>query len=187
MLIKEKLSMMENCTASEKNIINFFIENVDTLNNASTRSLSKILFCSPSSIVRFCQKLGFTGFEDFKKQYLDEMKYLQSNFHNINPNIPFDYNDNNQKIAHKIAALYKEVVDDCLSLTNHDNLQKSVRLMQTNEDIYIIASSSQIGIAYSFQDKMSKIGKHVSVFTHTDYSYYESHYVKLGKQKDVLG
>ena len=33
----------------------------------STREISKRLYCSPSSIIRLCQKLGFTGFEEFKE------------------------------------------------------------------------------------------------------------------------
>ena len=84
MLISDKLKTFD-FTDSEKEIVKYFLNQKEEIENKSTREISKKLYCSPSSIIRLCQKLGFTGFEEFKKMYIEELHYLDSNFSSINP------------------------------------------------------------------------------------------------------
>jgi DNA-binding MurR/RpiR family transcriptional regulator len=186
MLIKDQLAAIPKATSSEQAIIEYFVSNPHELEQCSTRSLAKKLYCSPSSIVRFCQKLGFGGFEDFRKQYMDEVHYLESSFQNIDPNFPFKKEDSAFQIAPNLSTLYQETIQDTHALIAHGSLKQALRMIENNEIIYVLASSSQIGIADSFQDKMAKIGKPVFVLDHTDYAYYQASFLEKGKGCFIL-
>ena len=100
MLISDKLKSFD-FTYAEKEIVKYFLNQKEEIARQSTREISKRLYCSPSSIIRLCQKLGFTGFEEFKEMYVEELHYLNSNFSDINPSIPFMTEDNIQTISNK--------------------------------------------------------------------------------------
>ena len=120
-------------TYAEKEIVKYFLNQKEEIARQSTREISKRLYCSPSSIIRLCQKLGFTGFEEFKEMYVEELHYLNSNFSDINPSIPFMTEDNIQTISNKMCSLYHEIIDDTHSLLDHDMLRKSLNLLKNNK------------------------------------------------------
>ena len=72
--------------------------------------------CGPSTVVRFCQRFGFAGYDDFRAQFLAEMRYIVSHFDHVDPNYPFSFGERRDVVAHKIGALYQEIVDDTLGL-----------------------------------------------------------------------
>ena len=55
MLISDKLKTFD-FTDSEKEIVKYFLNQKEEIENKSTREISKKLYCSPSSIIRLCQK-----------------------------------------------------------------------------------------------------------------------------------
>ena len=86
---------------NEKRLGQYLIDQGIELENATVRTVAKEVFLAPSSVVRFVQKLGFEGFNDFKKQYLEEIRYLSTHFQKIDSNRPFSQNDKNIVIANK--------------------------------------------------------------------------------------
>lgn len=131
---------------------------------------------APSTIISFCQRLGYSGFSDLKKEYLKENLYLSSHFQHIDPNYPFDRGDKNIVIAQKIRILYEETLNDCLSLINHDSLQRCINILSKAKQIYICASGAQLSLSDTFKDKMLKIGKNVIILNSEDDLYYMSCY-----------
>ena len=163
MLIKESLEKIPN-NPNEKRLGQYLIDQGILLENATVRTVAKEVFLAPSSVVRFVQKLGFKGFNDFKKQYLEEIRYLSTHFQEIDSNRPFLQNDKNIVIANKVGLLYDETLQDTISLLNHDSLQEAINRIEKKESIAIVVSGAQKGIAYTFKEKMMKIGKKVEVF-----------------------
>ena len=166
MLIRESL---EKCpmNPNEKRLGQYLTSQGIQLENATVRTVAKEVFLAPSSVVRFVQKLGFEGFNDFKKQYLEEIRYLSTHFQKIDSNRPFSQNDKNIVIANKVGLLYDETLQDTISLLNHDTLQEAINRIEKKEHIEIVVSGAQKGIAYTFKEKMMKIGKKVNIFLNT--------------------
>ena len=145
MLIRESL---EKCpmNPNEKRLGQYLIDQGIQLENATVRTVAKEVFLAPSSVVRFVQKLGFEGFNDFKKQYLEEIRYLSTHFQKIDSNRPFSQNDKNIVIANKVGLLYDETLQDTISLLNHDTLQEAINRIEKKEHIAIVVSLSLIHI-----------------------------------------
>lgn len=85
MLLFERLSDQSHMTELEKSIANYFLNVGHHLDKKSSRSIASELFVSPSTISRFCQLVGCSGFNQFKESYLKDLKYLDSHFQEINP------------------------------------------------------------------------------------------------------
>lgn len=90
MLIIEILKKQKNMSDVERQIADYFLKKELSIKEISARQVSKELYLSPSTIVRFCQKYTNLGYNDFKEKYLSEIKYIHQNFSNINANLPFE-------------------------------------------------------------------------------------------------
>lgn len=88
MMITDCLKEQKGFSAAEKEIADYLLKAED-LEGKSAGDIAKELYISPSALTRFAQKLGFTGFSDFRKAYTEEVQYLSSHFQNIDPNFPF--------------------------------------------------------------------------------------------------
>lgn len=174
MLIRERLLFQENMTEVDKTLANFFIDSGRRVEKLSSRTIASTLFVAPSTVTRFCQFLGFSGYSDFKLAFLKELDYLERNFLNINPNFPFTENDINVALASKIATLYKETVEDSLSLLHHDSLQAATKLLSNAAIIYLGMVGDTFEMAETFKNRMIKIGKTVIVERRTDKLYYSA-------------
>lgn len=174
MLIRERLLFQENMTEVDKTLANFFIDSGRRIEKLSSRTIASTLFVAPSTVTRFCQFLGFSGYSDFKLAFLKELDYLERNFFNINTNFPFTEKDINVALASKIAALYKETVEDSLSLLHHDSLQAATKLLSNAAIIYLGMVGDTFEMAKTFKNRMIKIGKTVIVERRTDNLYYSA-------------
>ncbi|MFM0818791.1 MurR/RpiR family transcriptional regulator [Streptococcus suis] len=163
MLIRDRLLDQSEMTEIEIDVANYFLEAEYKLKFLSSRSIAKELFVAPSTITRFCQWLGFEGYNAFKEAYLTEVAYLNTNFQNIDPNKPFNKRDQNLAIASRIAGLYQETVHDSLSLLNHDILQKATRILEKSNNIQFGVVGDAYEMAETFKNRMIKIGKQVTI------------------------
>ncbi|AXQ77750.1 MurR/RpiR family transcriptional regulator [Streptococcus chenjunshii] len=163
MLIKERLLDQTEMTEVEAEVANFFLETGRALKSMSSRAIAKELFVAPSTVTRFCQWLGFGGFNAFKEAYLAEVDYLDTNFQEIDPNKPFGERDQNMAVASKIASLYQETVQDSLSLLNHDILQQATRMLERATNIQFGVVGDAFEMAETFKNRMVKLGKPVTI------------------------
>jgi len=59
-------SERDRMSAIERRIADFIVENAQLLRDYSSQQLANALGISQSSVVKFCQKLGFKGYPDLK-------------------------------------------------------------------------------------------------------------------------
>lgn len=168
MLIADYLKEQETMTGIEQSISQYFLDHEQEIANISTRRMAEELYVAPSTIVRFCQKLGYTGYGDFRDKYLEEIHYLNAHFKEVNPNFPFKETDSDWHIANNIGHLYQETVSDTLELLHYRTLEKTGSLLNKSKDIYIYSEGDLIEPAYSFKNKMTRIGKRVQVIERSD-------------------
>ncbi|MDN6836871.1 MAG: hypothetical protein L0L86_12140 [Lactococcus lactis] len=78
-------------------IMNFIIDHFTTVSQLSIHELAERLYTSDATIVRFCQKAGFSGFNELKYTIKSQqLKHKQlTNFHN-----QIDIKINNSSFAH---------------------------------------------------------------------------------------
>ena len=174
MLIQEKLKQ-PNQTLVEQKIAQYFLNHPDFI-KLSSREIAKTLYISPSTLVRFCQKIGYEGLNEFKKAYQDELNYLSQVAPSIDPNYPF-YHATLQKANNTLENLYHDYIKQTHDLIRHDDLQKAMQLLTQASIIYIYSSGIQMDLAQNFKDKILKLGKLCIIDDKVDQLFYQASYL----------
>ncbi|UUX35203.1 MurR/RpiR family transcriptional regulator [Fundicoccus culcitae] len=174
MLIIEKIKHHVNLTDVEYEIGKLIITLGYDVSDKTTRWIAKNSFTSPTSVVRFCQKLGFSGFDEFKEQYVYELNYIDKQYGKVNVNFPFMKDDSDVAIIDKLTSLYKETIDDTKSLIKYSDIEKVKKILVASESIYIFSAGTALNQAQVFKEKMMKIGKRVIITTNLNYQLYEA-------------
>ena len=160
MLIGEKMETIK--LSNNEELVKTYIKTYpETLKALTTRELAELIYTSPSTLVRFSKKLGFTGWNEFRDAYLKEYDYLTSHFTKINANMPFTAHDTMVSIANKIISLKQETLEDTKQLINTEALKKATELIINSNSIKMFGSNNIIYELSEFQFKMSRINRDV--------------------------
>ena len=162
MLISQKIEKVK-LSSGQKAVTDYLHDQGSKIKNQTIKEVAEASYTSTGTIMRLIKKLDFQGFNEFKEAFIKELNYLESHFNHIDPNYPFNQNDNIQKIASKITILAKETLNDTLSLIEHDSLQKAVLLLHKAKNIHLAAISYSLLLGQIFQLDMLRIGVNVNV------------------------
>ncbi len=182
MLLEEKLRRQTHLSPGEKNVADHILSLGRELKRYSTRNLADLSYTSPPTVIRLCKKMGYSGFDQLKDQYLRELEYLEQDFGQVDVNFPFDCQDTLSKAARKMGRLYEETVKDTLSILQFDMLQKAVTLIKYCDTIYVFSAGTTLNLAVAFKEKMMKIGRSVAIPNNLNYQQYE---VNCMKKRDL--
>lgn len=171
-MIVEQLQERQGLSPIERDLADYFIAAGESLRTQSARSIAVELHTAPSTVSRFCKRLGYGGYNDFRDAYLEELRYVSSAFTSIDANQPFRKSDGTRAIAAKIAALYCETVGDTLQLTDTSSLERVVQLVADARVTFVYSAGPQSYLAEDFVDKMARIGRRVIVSHKSDTSYF---------------
>ncbi len=163
MLIQQKLKQMKLSSGQEAVAV-FLLQKRCRIADYTIRQIAQETYTSNATIVRLAKKLGYDGFDDFKDDFLKEVKYLNTHFSQINADIPFGAQDNDTQTASKIGLLFKEAVDDTLSLLHLDSLQKAVQLLKAGKEIHFIGEPDICLLGKLFQMDMYRLGRYVHIW-----------------------
>lgn len=163
MLIKERLETT-HFSNSEQIIVDYLLTEQLNIENKSTTQIAKETFSSKSTIVKVAQKLNFPGWSDFKKAYLEELKYFLSHTTNIDANYPFHAKDNYAAIAQSLASVEKQAIDETLALIDYQLLHRVVQKLLKAKKIHIFGLGNNLLIAKEFEYNMLRIKKEVKVY-----------------------
>lgn len=168
MIISNKLESMDSFSKSEEILAQYILKEKENIHKLSTKDLAKSTYTSPSTVVRLSKKLGFSGWNELKEKFIEEINYLNQHFCNIDPNFPFEAHDTLMNIASKIGQLASETIEDTLSLLKHDDLKKAVDLLDKAKIINVYGVSNSLIMAFDFKHKMLRIKRHVEIMSLQD-------------------
>ncbi|WP_321382919.1 MurR/RpiR family transcriptional regulator [uncultured Enterococcus sp.] len=163
MLLLEKIELTR-FSPTEKMVVDFMLEKRESIEKYSTTMIAGETYTSPSLLSRIAKKLDFKGWSELKKEFLNEIAYLDSNFKNLDANLPFKKSDSIMAITNKVAQLKIESLKDTLTLIHHDSLQKAIRLIETHDTVKIFCLSNLIFLGEEFVFKMRHINKKAEIY-----------------------
>lgn len=164
MLLQEKMQTADFSPA-EKTVVNFILEKQELIQDYTTTMIAGETYTSPSVLVRISKKLGFNGYNELKKAFLEEVTYLKHHFQDLDANLPFTARDPIMKIAAVITRLKQESLEDTLSLIHHDSLQKAVLYMQHKSAVKVFTISNLTFLAEEFVHKLRHIGRKAETYS----------------------
>ncbi|MFF2459080.1 MurR/RpiR family transcriptional regulator [Peribacillus simplex] len=148
---------MDKFTKTEEELANYILQRPEEVSQLTISQIAKKLHISPATITRFCQKLAFSGFNEFKhelKRFVD-LRNTPKNMKNIKQ---VDY----------FAKLYQDhlgIIDNTFHITTYDDIQKAVSYLTQANKIHVYGIGSSGIAAQEFKSKFFRIGLTVEAIT----------------------
>lgn len=152
-----------NQNSTKRAIAEFILENKYAIHKFSIKQVAEKTFSSKSALVRFGKALGFKGWKDFSNHLIEDIRYEQTHYSDIDPNIPFTNRDNYAEIIKNIATIQIESIQDTADNIDIDQLANAVEMLINSERIIILGVSPNNLLAGIFRRKMATIGKFIEV------------------------
>lgn len=157
----EEYSIYQNNT--KKDIAEFILENKLDIHKFSITQIAEKTYSSKSALVRFGKSLGYEGWKDFLHSLIEEIRYEQTHYSDIDPNNPFTNKDSFEDIINNIATIQIESIKDTADRLNIEHLKRAVSMMENSQRIVILGVSPNNLLGEIFRRKMATIGRSVEV------------------------
>jgi RpiR family transcriptional regulator, murPQ operon repressor len=155
-LVKLQEYIMDASTA-EKDLVNFLLSRPEEAIGCSVQLLAQKTYCSPSTIMRLCWKLGFSGYKELQKSLIQDVALEKENalgkMEDINPG------DSLEQMVEKVT--YKNMIslDNTRKLVDLDVLAKAINLLIQCDTLYLFGIGSSLLIARDAYLKFLRINK----------------------------
>lgn len=153
-----KINEVKNqLTKSERKIANYVLSNPEKVYNLSTYDLAKFSNTSPSSVVRFCQRIGFNGFQEFKIELIKHTADLENNKKIVYEDVTVD--DTIEEVMDKITLENISSIEKTKKLLDSEEMEKAIEALEKAENIYIFGVGASGIVAMDFQYKLMRINR----------------------------
>ena len=141
-----ELKRMNKLTSTEQGIVNYILTNPEELEKISSRQLAELTYTSPATVVRICQKLGFSGYSEFKIKYLQEVNQTPR-MDQINRTNPITSEDSLHRIVNQVAALEITAIEQTKKGIDLDQLNRVSELLNQATCIDFYAFDNNLHLA----------------------------------------
>ncbi|MEZ9040926.1 MULTISPECIES: MurR/RpiR family transcriptional regulator [unclassified Vibrio] len=171
-----------NMTKSELKIVDLLLQNPAFVIRSSARDFSKLANVSDASVIRFCQKYGFTGYSEMKELLNQEL--IVSSAAVIPPLSADIYiEDSLLETIDKISEIVTVSVNDTKSKLSVDDLELAIKLIDNAQRLFFVGVGGSGLTALEAQYKFSRIGLDATGFFENHSMAYKIQYTN---DRDIL-
>jgi DNA-binding MurR/RpiR family transcriptional regulator len=148
---------LELFTSTEAELAKYIIDNSDEVSQLSISQIAKKLHISPATITRFCQKISFSGFNEFRhelKRYID----LRNKPTTTSDIKEIDY-------FSKLYQNHLEIIETTFRKITYPDIQQAVSLLTHAKKVHVYGIGNSGIAAQEFKWKFFRIGVNVESIT----------------------
>ncbi|HOI86043.1 MAG TPA: MurR/RpiR family transcriptional regulator [Acholeplasmataceae bacterium] len=147
---KEELSM------AERVVLDYLIENKETIKDFSVEKIAEAAYTSPASVVRMCKKLGYKGFKDFKIDFIlaNAKVEIPENKEYVDVILGRDEHCGRSAIENNIRVL-----EDTLKLYDEKVTKDAAEIIMNARKILIFGKGSSYLVCKDLEMKLRRINK----------------------------
>lgn len=156
-LIHGIASSMEKFTNSEEELAKYIISNSEEVSQLSISQFAKKNHVSPATITRFCQKISFSGFNEFRhelKRYID----LRNK-----PTVTSDIKEIDY--FSKLYQNHLEIIETTFQKITYPDIQQAVALLNQAKKVHVYGIGNSGIAAQEFKWKFFRVGIYVESIT----------------------
>jgi len=158
-------SLQSTFTINEKKLSEFIINNFNSVCDMTAKDLGNASKTSPAAIIRFSQKLGFSGYKEFQIEIAKSIKNDINNEENIYEQITT--NDSTETIMSKVVNEHINAIKNTEFIIKTDIIDEAVEAISNANCIYLFGIGSSYIVALDFEYKLVRINLPTSL--HSDY------------------
>lgn len=171
-------SHINSLTKSESLVAAYVLQHASEVIYYSITDMSEKVKVGETTVIRFCRKLGFRGFQDFKLSLAQDLVTLDDTVNDDS----IEENDSIEVLSGKIIRSYNNILGETLKLVSASNYNKAIDLLEETENIYLFGVGSSGVIAMLAANSFTRIGKKCVVQTD---AHFQAVTATLMTKKDV--
>ena len=149
-----------NASTAEIGVLDYILDNPNSAIECNIHQLSELAYCSASTIVRLCRKLGFDGYRDLRRALVYEIAVRKENTKEKTHHIQ----SSSQLVDIIDAITYKNIasLEESMQLLDPDEVKKCVDLLCQCDTILLFALGASHLVAVDAFMKFQRINKRCS-------------------------
>ena len=144
-------------SSTEANITEYILSNPETASRLTIRELARNTYASPSSIVRVCRLIGFSGYREFRHALSLELEVLGKDIAHQEENI--NIGDSMSTIIEKVTFNNMRSLNDTQRLLDPDTFSACVDLLINCDTILLFGLGSSLAAAKDTYLKFLRLNK----------------------------
>ncbi|EEX95448.1 RpiR family transcriptional regulator [Vibrio orientalis CIP 102891 = ATCC 33934] len=150
-------AMLPQLSPSDRLIAQFLLEHPEQVKLFSSPELAKTIGVSQSTVVKFSQKVGYSGFSELKlKLYEGDISYQPTSRKTIHGSI--SRSDDTQVVMEKLLSSKQRSLERTVALNDDVNIQSATELLHNASKIQISGVGASSLVAKDLSYKLMKIG-----------------------------
>lgn len=146
-------SVYQSLTKSEQKVADVVLADTKESMYYSVTDLAEKANVGETTVIRFCRKLGFRGYQEFKLAIAQNITGIVDRATG-----EIQESDNFNELSHKITAHNKQVIEETLSLALDSPFQKAVDAIVKAKKIYFFGVGSSGITASDAQYRFMRLG-----------------------------
>lgn len=151
----------KNFSEVEETLKDYILKNKEIIPNISIHELANRTYTSPATIVRLSQKLGLSGFSEFKNCLIKDLASLKIYGLDVNDETNILRNDNLQSIINKLTRITIHSIEETQMFIDEKKIMEIAQKISKAAIIDIFGIGSSNVVAYDAAIKFSRIGKNI--------------------------
>lgn len=153
-------SVYNSLTKTEQKVADYIMVNHAEAVYSSVTDLAEVVGVGETTVLRFCRKLGYRGFQEFKLAVAQNLMEVDEQVYG-----KIDEQDSVDIVAKKIATQNVSALNDTVALLRESTLQEAVDKINSAKKIYFFGVGSSGVTALDGKHRLMRLGyntEHVS-------------------------
>lgn len=147
-------SHLKSLTKTEAVAAMYVLENVKDIIYMSVTEVAEKAGVGETTVLRFCRKLGYKGFQDFKLMLAQDLALMEKQ---LDKNI--SEKDDADGLVNKVIASHRLILEETGKIINRDELTKAIEKLTHAKSILFLGVGSSGLTAIQAAHSFSRIGK----------------------------
>lgn len=179
-MLLEQLKSEKGFTSHEKDVARFILENLDRIPEMSAGEVAKGAFTSKATVVRLGQKLGLSGYQEFRIKLVTEISQ-KNRIDKLLENEPITGESTYEDIIKTLPVLYDKAVTNTRLTLNKNSMIRIMNYVRAAECIDIYGEGISYVLAQAAAFKFGTLGVESSA-----YESINAHYLAARKHKKTV-
>ncbi|MCI8583971.1 MAG: MurR/RpiR family transcriptional regulator [Dorea sp.] len=179
-MLLEKLKDEAGFTNHEKEAARYILANLDKVPGMTSGELARAAFTSKATVVRLSQKLGLTGYQEFRLKLVEEMNQ-KNRLAQMLESEPIHGKSSYTDIINTLPGLYDKAVTNTRLALDKNRMNRINNVLQNADCIDIYGAGISYILAQSAAFKFATLGIESSA-----YESINGHYLAARKNKKTI-
>ncbi|RKJ46086.1 MurR/RpiR family transcriptional regulator [bacterium 1XD8-76] len=179
-MLLEKLEQGMNFTNHEKDVARYILEHPDKAPGMSSAELAEASFTSKATVVRLCQKLGLTGYQEFRLKLVEEIGQ-KNRLARMLAGEPIHDKSTCTDIINTLPGLYDKAVTNTRLALDKNSINRIHNVLRRAECVDIYGTGISYILAQAAAFKFATLGVESSA-----YESINGHYLAARKNRRTI-